>query len=215
MLKQLLINDLKYYWFVFMMMSLPLIIFTILGLTDTYIDLNMEFINKYFWSLVIGLGSYFLIYGMHVNKYKEKHDRVLAYLPVPLKNRAIYKFAFGIFPIVSIVFFLEFLRTILPDSLNTTITRIDAQLSLLFIFLGIMSTSYDYMKCPTKKIKHSIRSASIVIILSLLSAGFIILVGSETIPPIVKGRDEIYFYLWGIVIAVVASVIYYRRESFV
>lgn len=214
MLTRLLINDIKYYWFVFLMISIPVGIFTILGLTNLRVDITVEFLNKYFWPLTIGLGSYFLIYGMHANKYKEKNDRLLGTLPLSIKFRATYKFIFGVLPIVSIVLYLELLRTVLPIETHKTITRIDAQLSLLFIFLGIMSTSFDYLKCPMNRKGRSLKSAAIVIGLALLTALFILLVASETIPPIVQGRDEIYFYLWGVIMALVASIIYYRRTSF-
>jgi hypothetical protein len=196
-------------------MCIPLALFTILGLANVNMNLTVEFLNKYFWPLTIGLGSYFLIYGMHVNKNKERHDRILATLPLDIKFRTTYKFVFGVLPIVLIILYLELLRTILPAETHRTITRIDAQLSLLFIFLGIMSTSVDYLRCPTNKKGRSLKSAMIVIVLALSSALFIILVGSEIIPPIIQGRDEIYFYLWGFVMAVVASVIYYRRTSFI
>jgi hypothetical protein len=215
MLNKLLMNDIRYYWFVFTMMSIPLIIFTILGLMDVQVNMTVEFLNKYFWPLTIGLGSYFLIYGMHVNKYKEKHDRLHSYLPIHIKTRAIHKFVFGVLPIIMIVTCLEILRYVLPVENLETIRRIDAQLSFLFIFLGIMSSSYDFIQCPTKRKKRSRQSVLIVLILSLSSAGFILLVASEIIPPIIKGRDEIYFYLWGVLMAMVASIIYYKRNSFV
>lgn len=111
---RIIIAEIKYYQAVFTAMTLPLIIFTLCAITDVKVITTMQFVDKYFWSITIGLGSYLLLYGLQANRLKEERDRLHHSLPVKLRYLAASRYTFGILPVILIAIYLKLLVYILP-----------------------------------------------------------------------------------------------------
>lgn len=214
---KLILTEIKYYKPVYIAMAMPLAIFTLFGIADVKVITKLLFIDKYFWSITIGLGSYLLIYGMQANRLKEERDRLHNSLPIKLNYNSSSKFLFGISPIIFIAVYLKLLVFIFPADWLVFINRVYAQLGLFFIFLGALSILYEIVKFNSK-----LRPAftglivfSTFIIIAILSWGLIYSLTQSLIKPLPIGGDEFYFYIWALVLTGVSSLIYIKRKSYV
>ncbi len=105
---------------------LPVIIVVMLPLSFTFSALNdlkvfteIYFLKKYFWSTVIGLGIYGLVFIVWSIKKKELRERVHALIPMSVKSISISRWLFGIIPFVLVGFYIELLRESLAIRTNS------------------------------------------------------------------------------------------------
>ncbi len=213
---KLILAEIKYYKPVFIAMSLPLIIFTLSGLADVKVLTKLEFVDKYFWSITIGMGTYMLIYGIQVARIKEQRDRLHAILPVKQSYFSMARYVFGLLPVVVTAVYLVLLGYILPSDWFVYVIRVVAQLGLLFIALGALSILYEIVKfgSATKGANINLIASAAFVIISILSAGLIYGVTISIIKPLPVGGDEMYFYLWALVLTNVSYIIFMRRKSY-
>ena len=213
---KLILAEIKYYKPVFIAMSLPLIIFTLSGLADVKVLTKLDFVDKYFWSITIGMGTYMLIYGMQVARLKEQRDRMHAVLPVQQNYFSMARYVFGLLPVVVTAVYLVLLGYLLPSDWFVYVIRVVAQLGLLFIALGALSILYEIVKFGSalKTVYTSLLVSIGFVVISVLSAGLIYGVSTSIIKPLPFGGDELYFYLWALILTYISYLIFMRRKSY-
>ena len=210
-------EDFRYYQIVFISITIPLIIFMLMAVADVKIMTKLVFIDKYFWSITIGVGAYMLVYGMNMNRIKESRDRLIGTFPITLKARTTAKVITGILPILIIWSYLELLKQFLSPDWSVYAERVNAQLGLLTILLGVISILFEYTKMGmnTKSYIMSLNVFLIFVVIISLSAGLIYIVALGYLPRLPVGGDELYFYLWGLTLIIISMFVFYRRESYV
>ena len=199
-----------------LLLLLLTIIFTVCAVINLKIFNDSYFLGKYFWSIVIGLGSYLLIYIIWALRVKEKRERLQILLPVGIKRLAAGRWLFGILPFLFVFIYLEFNRTFIPPEWFVFIDRIYSQLSLLLIFLVTLGIARELWYANKSKydLKKLLLSASICIIIIFIS--FLIVNYSAKFDPVLSGRriDEVIFIFWGIFLSIFFLIIYIKRKSF-
>jgi hypothetical protein len=79
--------ELKYFKIPLFVIVLLLLLFTIYAINDVQVFSDIEFLGKYFWSMVIGLGSYGIVFILWSQRVKEKHERMIYLLPISLNSK--------------------------------------------------------------------------------------------------------------------------------
>jgi len=212
----LITSEIKYNLYNWILIAALPVSFTLMGWLDIKVFQNIEFLKKYFWSALIGLGIYVLIFSIWAERAKELRDRHLALLPLEKRKVTLIRFFTAILPFIILPVYLELARYIINNSWFEHIERIPGQLGLLFIFIAMLSIIMDLrFHFLAKNVKYkSVLIISVFIILLIMSFGIIYMVTTSILPPLPVGEGWIYFYLWGLLIAVAAGLVFYKRESF-
>ena len=210
-------EEVRYIQAVYIAIAVPLIIFTLMGIADIKVIMNLSFVDRYFWSITIGIGAYMLIYGMNMNRVKEQRDRAITLLPVSLKARTVSKLIAGILPVLLIWCYLEILKHTMRNDWVVFVERVNAQLGLFFILLGTISILYEFtkMKLNMNSMIYGLSVIAIFISIALTTAGLLYLVTYAYLINLPIGGDELYFYTWGLILTIISMGIFYRRESYV
>lgn len=141
---------------------------------------------------------------------------IIALLPLEKKRVTLIRFITAILPFIVLPVFLEISGNIIDDKWFVHIERISSQLSLLFIFIVMLSIIMDlrfHFLAKNSKDK-SVINVSVFVILSIISIGIIYLVTTSILPPLPVGEGWVYFYMWGLLITTIAGFVFYKRESF-
>jgi hypothetical protein len=202
---------------------LPVIIVVMLPLSFTFVALNdvkvfteIYFLKKYFWSTVIGLGIYGLVFIVWSIKKKELRERAHALIPMSVKSISISRWLFGIIPFVFVGFYIELLRRVLPSEQIVFISRINGQLGMMFIALVGIDLIINSWYALGAKIydKRIVYIVLITIVVLLLSFGVVYSVTNALLKPLSFGDGEIYFFLWGIILSITDAFVFTKRKTF-
>lgn len=208
----LLISEVKYFRFLLALILLFPVVFTFSTLSNAILFENVYFMEKYFWSTLIGLGTYGLLFTIWTVKLKERRSRIYLLLPKSKIILSLTRWLFGITPLIFLLMYLYILKYFIPYEQTIQITRTTAQLGLLIIFLA----SFDFIINFESSLFFSVAGnrwmvlISVVLILILLSIGVIFLVTKFSI----EGLAELLFNTWGIFIFTISTVLYYNRTTF-
>ena len=177
---------------------------------------QIYFLKKYFWSVVVGLGIYATVFIIWSLRKKELREREHALLPIGINNISIVRWLFGISPFVLVGLYIELLHSVLPAGQEIFIDRINGQLGMMFIALvavDLIQNSWITLE-STRYDKRLIYSFILVIAIVALSFGVIYFVSTSIIKPMNFGGEEIFFFIWGIIISIVDAIIFTKRKSF-
>lgn len=210
--KTILKTEIKYFQILLgMIVSLTLLFasFAILNIKNLF---DIEFFNRYIWSIYIGLGTYSLVFAIWFTRFKESRDRVHNSLPITIFKQSVTRWLFGVSPFLFTWVALEVLRFILPSNFNQYINGIVAQLGMLFIFIVMFDIiiSYQIGFAKNRFSTQVIVGITIVVLSSLV----IYCVTVSIIPPFIIGGSEFYFMVWGFVLSLFDIYSFNNREVF-
>ncbi|MCF8241445.1 MAG: hypothetical protein K9J16_08650 [Melioribacteraceae bacterium] len=190
--------------------------FAIFVVTDTKIFLEIYFLQKYFWAMAVGLGSYLFIYIYLAKRVKEKRDRLFTCLPVSRKMNMFARSLLGIAPFVFIFAFLKLLEPHADKYWTEVIKGLYVQISLLFIFLAAIDFVYELAFVNLEKWEkyRSFIQVGTAAAIAGFSVSIIYLSAIGIIPEWKAVGGEIYIALTGFIIAAGASGIFKKRETY-
>jgi uncharacterized membrane protein YqjE len=100
-------TEVKYFGLQLVLILLLLLAFTAFSLNDIKIFVQIYFLKTYFWSAIIGLGVYGLVFIIWSIRKKEMRERVHALIPMSVKSISISRWLFGIIPFVLVGFYIQ------------------------------------------------------------------------------------------------------------
>jgi len=191
--------------------ALPLI-FSIFAFPNIMIFENAYFLKKYFWSVLIGIGTYAFVFSVWTLRIKENRERLHYLAPISKMKLSISRWIFGITPFVLIISYLLILYYYVPLSQVVFVRRAIAQLGLLLVFLAsfdlIINLDLSLSGIFLKKRQIIITViASLLIITSICIIYLVTLFVGELI-------GELIFNLWGMTVFTISSVLHYKKINF-
>ncbi len=213
---RLIKNEISYFSNIFLVIAAILATFTIFTNIDYQPFKSNSFWNKYFWAALIGTGSYLLVYLIWNQRVKEKRDRFHALLPMSVKYIARARIIFGLFPVICVAGYLFLIEITAFNDPKGDAARSFAQLGLSFIFLVIILILFDVRFIFTRKNENSnaFRMLVIGLILAAISFTAVFLIGIPVYNLIYHEGEEVIFYLWGLTLSVISTIIFMKRKSF-
>ena len=213
---KLLKNEIEYFIIPISVIVILPLSFTFATLSELQVFSEIYFLKKYFWSTLIGLGIYGLVFIIWSIRKKEMRERVHALIPMSVKSISIGRWIFGIAPYVLVGFYIELLRGVLPSEHLVFISRINGQLGMMFISLvGIDLIINSWYALGSKRYdKRIVYIVLITIVVTLLSFGVVYSVTTAIFKPISFFSEEIYFFLWGIILSVIDAIIFTKRKIY-
>ena len=162
------------------------------------------------------MGAYIIVYIIWVMRKKELRDRSNIILPININQLSIVRWLFGIIPFVFILLYLEINRFILPEQQAIFIDRINGQLGMMFIALAAIDLVMNAWSALSllKYDRRLLYSFLLIAVLTVSSFGVIYTVSTSVIKPFGFGGEEIYFFIWGLVVSVVDAIIFTKQKSF-
>ena len=208
--------EIEYYNLLILLLVILPLCFTIFAENDILLFTNIYFLKKYFWSVLVGLGIYGIVFAIWSSRKKELRERIHALIPVKLKKRSISRWILGISPFIIVGFYIEMHHYFLPEQQVIFIDRINGQLGLMFIALaGVDLVINMWITFESKRYdKKILYSFSIVVGLLVLTFGVIYLVSTSIIKPLGFGGEEIFFFIWGTILSVLATILFSKRKSY-
>ena len=213
---QILKAEIEYFWIHLLIIVMLLLSFTVFELNNIAFFSDIYLFKKYFWSMVIGMGAYIIVYIIWVVRKKELRDRSTIILPLNINQLSLVRWLFGIIPFVFILLYLETNRFILPEQQAIFIDRINGQLGMMFIALAAIDLVMNAWSALAllRYDKRLLYSFLLIVVLTVSSFGVIYAVSTSVIKPFGFGGEEIYFFIWGLVVSVVDAIIFTKQKSF-
>lgn len=213
---KLLKSEIEYFWLLVLPIIFLPISFTIFALIDIKAFAEVYFLKKYFWSALVGLGIYGLVFIIWSLRKREFRERSHALIPVTTYRRSIIRWIFGISPWLIVGLYIELHHLFIPTGQQIFIDRINGQLGLMFIALVAVDLVLNsWIALESKRYsKKLIYSVFLTFAIAGLSVGVIYSVSTSLIKPFGFGGEEIFFFIWGIVISLIDTVVFTKRKSF-
>jgi len=206
-------SEIKYFQFLLGMILSLVLVFAAFAITNTKDFFRIEFFDRFAWSIFVGLGTYFLVFAIWINRYKESRDRLHFMLTINKMKVSLTRWFFGISPFIITWIMLELLRFFVPVDFLLYIDGVIAQLGLLFIFIVTFDIMLNYTNGFVKtKFWLTVLVTGIIVTLSVF---IIYLVTYSFIPPFIIGGSEFYFMAWGFLISIFDIYVFYNRETFI
>jgi hypothetical protein len=136
--------ELNYFMTPLLTIIVLLLAFTLFALGDIKLLSDVVFLRKYSWSMIIGLGSYGLVFILWAQRVKEIHERMIYLLPVSINSKRWGRWIFAILPFSLVVIYIQLFHFFLPDEWNLHIGRISAQIGFLSMALACIFIIRDY-----------------------------------------------------------------------
>ncbi len=214
---RLLKTEINYFKLHLSVIVLVSLIFTICALNNIKLFPQIYFLEKYFWSVIVGLGIYALVFMIWSMRKKEMRERQHALLPISINKLTFTRWLFGVSPFILVGFYIEMLRSILPSQQLIYIERINGQLGMMFIALvGFDLVINSWFALQSKRYdKRLIYTVILSIALIILSFGVIYIVSASIIKPFGFGGEEIFFFIWALIISLVDATIFTKRKLLV
>ena len=213
---KLLKSEIEYFILLVLLIILLPLCFTVFAINDVQAFSQIYFFKKYFWSVLVGLGIYALVFIIWTLRKKELRERKHALIPLATKKISISRWLCGISPFILVGLYIELHHYFLPTGQQIFIDRINGQLGLIFIALIAVDLVINFWIALERKryAKRIIISVMLVITLTALSVGVIYAVSTSIIKPFGFGGEEIFFFIWGIIISIVDAIVFTKRKSF-
>ena len=192
------------------------ILFAIIAMNDTFLFPGSFFVSKYLWSMIVGVGTYLFVYSIWALRKKEFRERLSIMVPLSVTNISFARWLFGIAPFIIVGLSIELLRNFLPEQQTLFIARINGQLGMLFMFAVVVDLVINaWFALEFQRFdKRIIYSLLLSISLFTLSFGVIYAVSTSLIKPFGFGGEEIYFFIWALIISIIDANIFTKRKSF-
>jgi len=195
---------------------LLLLLFTVFSLGNIKLFAQIVFLKKYFWSMIVGLGSYGLVFFLWMQRVKEKHERMLFLLPTEMKIKGSSRWIFAVLPFTLVMVYIQILHFFLSDDWNLHIGRISVQIGFLSMALAAIFIVRDFWFLKSNKSEmYKIFIGTVIFILAAIGAIIITRIFSyDIVPPLYIHQEELKFFLWGILISSLSLIIFRRRKNY-
>lgn len=211
---RLLIHEIKYQWmFVLLLVVMP-IFFMFFIINDVVFFQNNYFLKKYFWALVVGMGSYMIVVGIWTFRKKELRDRYHHLLPVSKTKLVLQRWLFGTVPFIYVFAVVYITGFFVDESDYRLIERVHAQVGILFIFIVSIDFIMNIDNVLPGKLYHKRNILMLIIGISyvLFSVGVVALI-------IIFLEDrgvyvEFLFFLYGILISIISGFLFVKRNKY-
>jgi len=213
---KILKSEIQYFnWLMLLMVILP-ICFTLFAMNDILLFTKVYFLKKYFWSVLVGMGIYGLMFMIWSLRKKELRERIHYLIPVKLNNLSFVRWLLGVSPFVLIGLYIELHHGFLSSEQEIFIDRINGQLGMMFIAVaGFDFAINTWISFEVKRYdKRLLFTIGVIVLLFVLSFGVIYAVTTSLIKPFGFGGEEIIFFLWGLLISIASGIIFTKRKSF-
>ena len=213
---KLLKAEIAYYKYFFIGILLLPTMFLISAMNEIIPFTDVYFLNKYLWSMIVGMGTYILVYSIWALRKKESRERLIIMVPLSISNLSIARWLFGIAPFVIVGLFIGQLINILPEQQLIFIARINGQLGMMFMFVVAVDLvinawfAFEFIRFD----KRIIYSFLLTVSLLALSFGVISSVSTSLLKPFGFAGEEIYFFIWALIISIIDLYIFAKRKSF-
>ncbi len=218
---KLLINEFRYSWLVWVLLMLPLPVYSIFSLTNYQLLSGPAFEIDYWGGMyAVYMSILYIIYWGRSSK--EKHERIFAQLPVAQKEVAKSRFFFHLIPIIIILAYLVIVQLQLLDRWPAETSSLIGQTGLLFgMFAAIYAAREIWVLTENYgSLFRVMFSASPVVFHITASIGILTLlhflynVPDEELSQIIFIYSKILFYINAYVILLIMPFTYQRRKSF-
>lgn len=208
-------SEIKYNSGIVLATALINIAFTVSGLLGMNLLPPESFLGKYFWTIIIAVGSYFIIFIYWTKRTVEKRERLSVLLPITKKQIALIRYLLGVLPFFIIASWIELNRLILSQEWHVYIDRISTQLSMLFIFLSLFAVGMEFQyNSPFKSGVNKIIDSVILFNLTAASIALYTLDGFTYLPQMGVLEGRVYFYVWGLIVSIAAVRQFYKRSLY-
>lgn len=209
-------SEIKYFLIPLLAIAMLSLAFTSFSFLNVYPFDGKYFFTKYFWSLIIGMGTYIFVFIIWSLRKKESRDFLHSKLPLKIREISLARWVFGIAPFLLIYLYLELLRFIIPEEQVPYIRRINGQLGMMFFALAavdlVMNAWY-----ALELVRYDIKLLYCFIIVVLLiscSAGVVYAVSTSLIAPFYFGGEEFYFFLWGMFLSIISAFVFIQTKNY-
>lgn len=193
--------------------ALPFVFF-IFAENEIIVFQGQPFLDKYFWSMLIGLGTYALIFALWAQRKKEARERLHQLLPLKTRTVGLQRWIFGVSPFLFVFAVLMLFNFIIPISQKIFVDRAIAQLGLLFIFIAsfdLVINVDNYMNAKFAK-KRSLVLA--IVITTLVFVSIIVIAEITTLLCLEDFNRESLLIFWGVLISLISFIIFNNRKSY-
>lgn len=193
-----------------------LLVFTIFALNSIELFGNIVFLKKYLWSMVIGLGSYGLVFVLWMQRVKERHEQIHSLLPLSLKTKKWSRWIFAIMPFTLAMLYIQATHIFLSSEWVVHVGRISAQIGFLSMALASMFIVRDIWFVKTgRNASYKILVASIVVIIAVIGTLLIMqFFNYNIVGPLYIHQEELMFFIWGILISAFSIITYGKRKEY-
>ena len=213
---KLIINEIRYFKLSLILVGLLLLIFTIFALSNTLIFQQVFFLKKFFWSMIVGLGTYGLVFFIWMQRVKEKHERIHNLLPVTNRKKSLNRWLFAILPFSLTLIYVQLLQFFLTEDWIISVGRISAQIGFLSMALASMFLVRDlwFVKINHGELFRIFIGAIIIMIATLGAIGITQVFSYKNIKPFYVHEEELLFFVWGLIISAATIFAYRKRKSY-
>ncbi len=209
-------SEMEYYRYYMGGIILLPILFAVFAALNIHFFQNVYFLTKYFWSMVVGMGTYLFVFIIWTLRKREAREQIAVLIPIKRWQFSIERELFGIFPFVFSFIFIELLKFEIPEEQIVFIHRIQAQLGMLFIALVTVDLVLNFWNVliNLEYILRAVIASLVVILLIVLSSAVVYSISSDILKPFGFGGEEIYFLIWGLILAVIDVIVFVKRKLF-
>ncbi|MDX1699809.1 MAG: hypothetical protein R3250_04275 [Melioribacteraceae bacterium] len=213
---KLIKNEIEYFKIPLLAILFLLSMFTLFALYDIELFSDVEFLKKYLWSMIIGLGSYGLVFILWSQRVKENHERMIYSLPIKINSKRWSRWIFAILPFVFVMVYIQILHFMLSGDWTLHVGRISAQVGFLSMALaGIFIVRDFWFVKQNKGHGYKIFSGSVIFIIAVLGEIVINRIYSyNIITPFYIHQEELMFFTWSILFSSFSLVLYSKRKSY-
>lgn len=209
-------SEISYFIWIYISIGIMLICFTLFAVWDIKLFEYSRFLSRYFWSAIIGLGCYAVVFAIWTTRRKEKRDRQIMLLPLSVSQVSRARLLFGLSPFLMIFISLMIFRLFASSEWKTFIDRINAQTGLFFILLSTIALIYSLNnKWLTDSIFIKISKVISILVITILPVFFFLnAVTFSVIPALPILTEEFYSYLTALFVMYIATLAFRKQESF-
>lgn len=209
-------SEISYFIWIYISIGIMLICFALFSVWDIKLFENSRFLSRYFWSAIIGLGCYAVVFAIWTARRKENRDRQIMLLPLTVNHVSRARLLFGLSPFLMIFIFLMVFRLFASSEWKTFIDRINAQTGLFFILLSAIALIFSLNnKWLNDKLFIKLSKVIFILAITILPVFFFLsAVTFSVIPAIPVLTEEFYFYLTAVFVMYAATVAFRKQESY-
>ena len=220
-MKKLLLYEFKYSWLVWLLLIIPLPVYSVFSLVNYQLLSGPAFEIDYWGGMYAAYMS--IIYIINWGRSsKEKHERIYALVPVAQKKVSKFRFYFHLIPMIIIPAYLVIVQLLLIDRWHAETSSLIGQTGLLFGMLAAIYTARElWLLTETNKAGLRVVISAIPVayhiaasIAILMLFHFLYNVPDKDLSEIMFIYSKILYYINAVIILSTLLFSYKKRKSF-
>lgn len=176
---------------------------------------DVSFLNNTFWSVAVGITSFFIFQIIWSMQIKEKRDYQIALKPAFKTDAVSAKFLSLLIPLYLPSITVLLLIPFVDKTLNETVEAVHVQLSLLFIFTVLMISAKEIWDYHSEKNDNAkiLSTAAVMLPMVIMTGGvlYATLFGDYLQ---LAGYPGLPVFIWGNILLLVPAYFYNRKRSY-